>query len=460
MRLRRRHWAHVRFGRTAIIVQLAVALAFIAYLLGHEGLALPLLSHDYTLRAEFTDAGGLNGGDDTPVLVSGVPEGRVTAVSYRHGLAIATLRLPDSVQGAIHANASAIVIPRSVALEDLTVDISPGSATAPKLAPGGVIPPSRTSASVRFDRLIDVLDADTRAQLQVMLAQLQIGLGNRAGRMRAALAQLGAIVSPTLGVTAQLAERRVLLSQLIATLARMAQTLGARQQQLAAVVADGSATLRVTAAQGVALAATMRALPPTLADLEGAMAAVRSLAVPLAPALGELPPFARALPGALAALRRLDPAGERLVADLRALVARGMLPAADLRVALTQLGPAAGTLTPTARDLLPVLEAINAYKQGIGQVGDNFSGVFSTNDANGPILRGLGFFEKFNPADVGFPGASGATLAAAQADSVRALTRVCLRINPVACLARYLIPGLPGSVVPLRQAPQIVGGGS
>jgi hypothetical protein len=102
--------------------------------------------------------------------------------------------------------------------------------------------------------------------------------------------------------------------------------------------------------------------------------------------------------------------------------------------------------------LLPILRDVDRDRSGIGELGDNFSGVFSTNDANGPILRGLGFFERFNPADFGFPAnARGAQLARARTESVLALMRVCLHINPVACLVRYLIPGLPGAVVPARR---------
>ena len=70
--------------------------------------------------------------------------------------------------------------------------------------------------------------------------------------------------------------------------------------------------------------------------------------------------------------------------------------------------------------------------------------MLSTNDANGPILRGLGTFEPFNPADFGFSSSSSRATAAAQA--AKALSLSCLHGELVACLVRYLVPGLPGSV--------------
>ncbi|MHB8657648.1 MAG: MlaD family protein [Solirubrobacteraceae bacterium] len=458
MRRRRRHYRHVRFGRVAILVQALGAIAFLGYLLSHEALQLPLLSHNYTVRAAFLDAGGLNGSYHSPVLVAGVPEGRVQAVTYQHGLAVATLELPDSVKRLVHSDATVNIVPRS-GLEDQMVDITPGSAGAPPLAAGTMIAPRRTGSTVGFDRLIDVLDADTRAQVGILLSQLDIGLHGRSVPLRDALQQLGPLVDGTTTVTAALAERRVLLSELVASLDRMVTTLGQHGSDLAGAVDAGQRTLAVTAARSAQLSGIMRALPGTLGQLTGAMSAVRTLAGPLDPALAGLMPFARALPGALISLQRFDPAGVRLLSVLRGLERTGTGPALDLRRTLTALGPSAQRLVPSVADLHPILQDINVHKQGIGQLGDNFSGVFSTNDLNGPILRGLGFFETFNPADMGFPGATGPRLATAQAESIAALTRVCLHVNPVACLIRYLVPGLTGAVVPLSQAARIVGGG-
>jgi len=434
-----------------------VALAFLVYLLSHEAFQLPFFSHSYTIRAELVDATGLKSSNHSAVLIAGVPEGRVDSVSYHDGLAVATLRLPESVRKRIHDDATVSVVPRS-AIMDLMVDITPGSQTAPVLSPGSVIGPSRTGSTVEWDRVIDVLDADTRAQLQVLLAQLDVGLKGRSGPLRGALAQLGGLVDGSTTVSQQLAERRVLLSQLVSSLDRMVTTLAQRQGDLAGAVDAGQRTLAVTAARSAQLSAIMRSLPPAFDQLTGAMNALRSLAGPLEPALQELSPLARELPAALTSLRGFVPAGSTLLADLRTLIDQGSAPAADLRRALVALGPSARGLTPTVKQLPAILQAVNDHKQGIGQLGDNFSGIFSTNDANGVILRGLGTFEPFDPVDLGFPASSsGAALDRAKADTVTALTRVCLHVNPFACLVRYEIPGLPGSVAPLSKAPRLLG---
>jgi phospholipid/cholesterol/gamma-HCH transport system substrate-binding protein len=435
--------------RLLIALQAALAIGVLAYLLSHEYIQLPLFgpSH-YELRAAFTDAAGLSGANHSPVTVAGVPVGRVTSVSYQDGRAVATLQLPESVKGKVFADARARIIPRS-ALQDLMVDITPGSRATGALAPGSTIPPSRTSSTVGFDELIDTLDPDTRAEVQVLLGQLSTGLAGRAGALRAGLGQLGRLVDVSTTVTRQLAERRALLTRMVSELDSLATELGSHDTDLVQAIDFGRRTLDVTASRSAQLSGTVRGLPATLSALSGAMGAVTSLAPPLDAALVRLRPFARGLPGALGALRAFIPAGTGLVHDLNTFTSGAAQPVRDLRSTLTALGPAARLLRRPVSDLFKILTPINQDKAGIGQLGDNFSGVFSTNDTNGPILRGLGFFENFNPADMGFgANARGPQLVKAQVDSVLALTDLCLHVNPVACLVRYLVPGLPGTVVP------------
>ncbi|MCW3013572.1 MAG: hypothetical protein JWO02_664, partial [Solirubrobacterales bacterium] len=131
---------------------------------------------------------------------------------------------------------------------------------------------------------------------------------------------------------------------------------------------------------------------------------------------------------------------------------------ARLRSTLRRLGPTAEQLKTPVAQLQPIVKAIDDRKDGIGLLGERFSGVLSTNDANGAILRGLGFFEAFNPANFGAAGATGARLARVKTDVVRALVATCRQDNPVACLVRYLVPGLPGAVRSIADAPKLLTG--
>ncbi|MEA2249570.1 MAG: hypothetical protein QOH46_4099, partial [Solirubrobacteraceae bacterium] len=194
------------------------------------------------------------------------------------------------------------------------------------------------------------------------------------------------------------------------------------------------------------VAGTVDELEPTLASLRRALGATRDLGTPLTPALARLRPAARALPATLDALRQTVPDGRALVATLDGLRRDGATGLRAARSAARSLPGLTGSLTRAARDGETFIRAIDANRDGIGKLGERFSGVLSTSDANGVVLRGLGFFEPFNPEDFGEGGASGARLARLEAQAVTALVRTCRRDNELACLARYLVPGLPGAV--------------
>jgi len=435
-----------RFGRIVIALQAALALGFLVYLLAGEGLRSPFAESQMTLTAEFSDGSGLQTKNHSQVTVSGVPMGEVSSVEYENGIAVATLKLDPEAKGKLHRGAEARIVPRS-ALQDLTVDLDPGDVAKPALADGAKIAPARSSTTVGADRVLDVLDADTRAQTQVLLSQLDTGLRGRAPQLRADLAELAKTVDSANTVTSALAERRRLLTRFVDELDDVFTQLRERRASLADGIDVAQRTLAITGARDGELSGSLQRLPATMSRVRGALGSVTSLAVPLDPALEQLRPVAQKLPGTLSALRDFVPQGRALLSDVRDLSDRGRPAVASLRAALRELGPAATGARPTASDLLPIIQAINKNKDGIGLLGDRFSGVFSTNDANGPILRGLGFFEPFDPADLGFPANGGARqreIASVQA--VKALSAVCIKENPIACIQRYLIPGLPGFV--------------
>ena len=432
----------IPFGRLAIVVQAVAALAFVVYLFANDNVSAPFIHQSYVLQASFDDASGLNGKDGREVTIAGVRVGKVTEVRYTDGRAVADLELDDDVKGRIRRDARVAIVPRS-ALQDQIVEITPGS-RGDVLEDGDRITASVTASPVQLDRVLETLDTDSRAQLQILLGQLRIALRDRETPLRAALGRLDDAVSSSSQVAGALADRRRLLTRLVTDLDTIFTTLGDRGAALREVITAGRRTLQTTAGRDAEIAASIRELPRTLDGLGAALADVRSLAQPLQPALENLRPVARQLPETLRSLRDFVPSGQGLVDDLGRLVKDGRAPARALRGALEQLGPGSEALREPVAGLHPIVADINRNKNGIGLLGERFSGVFSTNDANGPILRGLGFFEKPDPANLGVPGATGAELRTLQRKSVRALLKAC-KDNPLACIARYLIPGLPGA---------------
>ncbi|MTD44373.1 MCE family protein [Conexibacter sp. W3-3-2] len=436
-----------RLGRLAVVLQALVALALAAFLLAQQDPRMPW-DDSYEVRVELRDASGLSTEDRNRVTIAGVPAGRVDEVRHdpERGVAVATLRLDGDTAGRLHAGTRATVQPRS-ALNDLVLDLTPGRLDAPALLDGDRIPVTRAAGATQLDQVLETLDADTRSQLQLLLAGLDEGLGDaRGGRVAAALRQLDPVRVSGGRVARTLAERRVLLRRLVGGLDTLTGALAARADALERAVGAGRRTVAVSAARDAEIAAAVDRLPGTLADVRAALDGIQRLAEPLDPALVRLRPVARALPGALDALRDSTPATRALLGELRRTARQTRTASRTLRVTLQRLGPAATALEPAVRDAAPTVAAIDRNRDGIGLLGERFTGIFSTNDVNGPILRGLGFFETFNPANFGFSATTPAARLRAGTQVVAALTKVCAEQNPLACLVRYLVPGLPGAV--------------
>jgi virulence factor Mce-like protein len=433
-------------GRLAVLLQAAGALVFAVVLLHAGGMRLPFAGDGgLRLTAAFSDAGGLHDGENTPVLVAGVPAGTVTSVSEADGRAYVTMRLNAPARGVVRRDATAAIEPRS-ALQDLTINIAPGSPSAPAAASGMLIPVARTQATTTLSQAIAVLDADTRAELTVLVDGLAHGIRGRGGPLAAAIERLHGLLDPATRVTGALARRRALLAGLVGSLSRIGAVAAGHDGAIAATLRDGAATLRVTAARQAAVTGSIRALPSALTSIAAGLQRTRALAAPLVPVLRGAGPAAAALPGALASLRAIVRPAGRLLGAARAFAARGGAGLTAAASATAALGATATALRPALTRVQPIVSAVNARRDGIAQLGARFSGVLSTDDANGPILRGLGSFEPFNPADFGAPGASGSARARLAAQAALALTLTCRRGQLVACLVRYLIPGLPGGV--------------
>jgi virulence factor Mce-like protein len=441
-----------RFGRIALIAQAIAAVAFVAALLNSEGVSLPFTgTGTWSIEAAFSDANGIHTGERIPVLVAGVPEGIVSRVHVEHGVALVTLQLANSVQRVLRSDATATIEPRS-ALEDLTVNLTPGSPVAPTARPGMRITEAKTTPTIPLDRLTAIMDADTRAQVTILLDQLAAGIRGRGGDLSAAVAKLSKVMDPATQVAGALAHRRVQLGSLVRSLARLSTVAERHDQELSTALAAGAHTLSATSRHEGALAQGIATLPATITSIDGALGRVQTLAEPLTPALTRLGATGAALPRALSALRQAAPSVRGLIAAGGALArdgSSGVQAAAD---AFSTLAPTSRALTPAIARVQPVVDAINADRSGIGLLGERFSGVLSTADANGPILRGLGTFEPFNPADFGVPNATPAATAALATQAVQALSLTCTRGGLLACLVRYLVPGLPGAVRTLATA--------
>ncbi|MHB8693500.1 MAG: MlaD family protein [Solirubrobacteraceae bacterium] len=377
-------------GRTAIAIQAVLALMIAGFLLTRFAVSLPVLNPTYQLNAAVPDAAGLDPSHRPQVVIAGVPAGRVTGVRYAvaTGRAILTLQLADWTRGHLFRDATVTIVPRS-ALQDLVLDIAPGTPGAGRLKPGATIIAGPQATPVTYDRVLGALDSDTRAYAQILIGTLRQVLRDRPGPLRAALDRLPALDDPVTRLAEELAGRRQQLSQLIAELDTITTATGQRGRELADAIRVARATLQVTAARQRELGQTFVALPSTLARIHSSLDAVSSLATPLIPALTELRGTATALPSALDATRRQLPALKDLIDALRPVVTADRAPLHSLTDTLAQLAPAARSITPALPVLKHLVSTINGSRSDILALLDNWPGAISMAGNTGIETRTL-----------------------------------------------------------------------
>jgi phospholipid/cholesterol/gamma-HCH transport system substrate-binding protein len=441
-----RKTGRIALGRFVIVIQIVAAAIFLGYTLNKKSISVPFLSSSkYEVQVEFPDAKGLDPADSPAAAVAGTPEGQVTDVSYDNGRALVTLSLDSSVRGKLFADATAQLRPAS-ALQNLLVNIDPGHPGAGPLPDDRPIEPSHTSAFVAIDELTGILDSDTQAYVSILLKEADEAVNGREGQLRGALRKLARLTDPVQTISRTLAERRVLLTRLVGDLDRVFTTLAKRGNQLTTVIEDGNRTLAVTDARAAELAAATRRLAPVLIQTQRTLAALRRLSVPLVPALDILTPASAPLANGLAKLHGLLPRVKALVGEFKSLERRSGKPLALLLRGTHGLSGNIRALEPTARKLVTLARLLDRYKKGGAQLADTFSGAFSTQDTGGSLgqVDVLGS-EPLDPADFGFPSKAkgGPGAGVLRRDVAIELERVCRTENPVACVLRFEVPGLP-----------------
>jgi phospholipid/cholesterol/gamma-HCH transport system substrate-binding protein len=195
-----------------------------------------------TYRAEFSSVSGLKSGNF--VRIAGVEVGKVERVTVRpDDIAVVDFSTDDSVvltagTTAVVRNAD-LIGGRYLALED-----GPGPTT--KLRPGQTIPQAQTSPALDLDALIGgfrplfrALDPD---QVNVLTSQLIAALQGQGATVETSLSQTAAL-------TNTLADRDVLIGQVIANLNTVLGSLGDQSNKLADSVGSVSQLIHGLAAR-------------------------------------------------------------------------------------------------------------------------------------------------------------------------------------------------------------------
>lgn len=380
----------------AIVGLAAVSLGVAFYVLRHERLRLPY-DPIYTLRFELSNGQALTPGQGQSATVAGVRVGEISKVQLRDGRAVVSLALDRRKlpEGDIRSDAQLLIRPRTP-LQDMTVEIDPGSPRAPRWPADAVLGISHSTPSVNLDEIVASLDTDTRAWLQTTFQASGLGLKDRGAALRAALKANAPTLAAARRVSTAVAGRRAELARAVHNLDRLAGALSHEDRGVQRLVTGGDATFRAFAAENAALRSGVAQLPATLDIAREALDAARPFARAAGPAFDALVPAAKLLPGAL---RQADPLlrdGTPALRQATRLTTAAAPVLHDAHPAVRDLGRATPDLTTSFSVLRRAVNEL-AYVPGGGQHGylywlawfqHNMNSFLSGEDANGAFWRG------------------------------------------------------------------------
>lgn len=312
----------VPLGRVTIATVFLAATIFVLYSLGKDRFALPLVSERYYVQAEFLEVAGLDEDNEPPVSVAGVPAGKVSEVRYEDGRAIVTMELEEGMRGKVFADASVRTRPLNGA-NILSVNITPGNPETGELSEDEVIDAARTSIPVATDEALSILDADTRAYLQLLTAEAATALDGRGGEVALALRKAGALSDSALRISRAFRRNHSILEQLVGEMETIFAAVARRRDELRIALNSGSQVLSVYGGRAPELTAAMRLLPGLLSDARATVELIQGTAPGFSDALDALGPATTAFGPALQDVRELVPDFRALLSDAEALGEKG-----------------------------------------------------------------------------------------------------------------------------------------
>ena len=370
-------------------------------ILSHQRISLPkwvpVLGSDVVeYRAELASAQSIMPGQGQTVTVAGVRVGDISRVELVDGRALVTMKIRRE-HTPLYRDASIVVRPVTP-LNDMVLELDPGTRKAGEHPSGEPISISRTLPNLNLDEVFAALDADTRAYLQLLVGGAGEGLGGEGERLAATLRRLDPTARAARRIFAALRERRGHIRHSVHNLRLLSEAIAGKDRDLAELVTSSDAVLRTLAERDDRIRDSVEALPGALRETDTALAKADRLARELGPALSGLRPAARELGPALRAVRpfvrdttpivrdRLRP----LARDARPLV-RDLRPAArDLRVLTPDLRSAVGVLKVVLDTLAHDRpgDADQSYLFWLLWAGHITNSMTSAQDAHGPIRHG------------------------------------------------------------------------
>lgn len=386
----------------AIVVLVVVALAASGYILSHQRFYLPnwvpvIGTNFFEVKGEFSTAQSVTPGQGQTVDIAGVPVGEIKRVDLEQGRAVVTMQIKQKYAKLVKRDATMLLRPKT-GLKDMVIEMDPGTPGTPSVPDGFTIPVSQTRPDVNLDEILSNLDRDTRDYLRLLVAGGGEALRNNGPNFSNAFRRFAPLNRDIAKVTSEVGKRHKNLAHLVHNLQLLLTAVGGKDKQLAELVVSQNAVFQSFANQDANLRKTLQLLPGALDTTQSALQKSDVLSTKLGPALRDIRPGARALGPAQVATRGFARGTIGPIKNQIRPFTREAKPTVEaLRPAMRDLATITPKLSVSFKVLNKFLNALSYNPPGadegylfwalwLNHIG---ASVYSTQDAQGPIRRGV-----------------------------------------------------------------------
>ena len=380
-------------GRAAAIGSLIAAIVVVWVILMSGG-------SSYSLRANFTDAGGLVAGDQ--VMLGPAIVGTVNSITLTpNSLAQVSMSLdpnaspmPQGTVARVYENSLSGIANKYVVLE-------PGAKGNPPIPSGGLIPLQNTRSFVSLDQLFDTLDPLTRAGLRNYIQGNAASIQGRAIAANRTIEFFAPALASTSDVTRELTLDEPTFDSLVVQGAKAMQLLASRSQELTQLVSNTATTTGAIARQAQALEQALQLFPNALNRQTSTFKGLNSTLDALTPLVQASKVGIRRLTPFATLLRQLVNASIPTIGSLDALI-RNPNGTGDLTTLLRSTPALERTASSAFKHLIaqmnqsqPQLDYLREYAPDVVGALTNIGQTNAYYDANGHYARTQPVFDAF-----------------------------------------------------------------
>jgi virulence factor Mce-like protein len=352
-------------GRILVMVGFALScFGLLLFLWLAFGGPTPLKPKGYRVHMSFAEATQL--ATEADVRISGVPVGKVKTIKTdrQTGRSDAVIEVKPEY-APLAADVKAILRQKTL-LGETYVELTPGSAAAPKIPENGSLAQSRVSPTVELDENFRALDPERRRKLQGWLQTLAQGVNHRGQDISDTIGSLAPFAEDTQKLLAILNSQSAAVRRLVRNTGTVFDALSERDGQLTSLITNSNRVFSTTAARDRELADTFTVLPTFEREATRTVRRLTTFSDATNPLITQLRPAAKELSPTLTDLSALAPDLKALFRDLNPLISASKTGLPALQAFLERLRPFLGELDAPLRQINPILDFAGRYKPELG----------------------------------------------------------------------------------------------